>query len=269
MYRGSFLSTEAPRPTTAREIVATLTDASLEEAERLIERYAEDPRKQVRHAVEVARRRTARERAERERVLSMYAMQRRLGGGGVVVGVDEVGRGALAGPLTVAAVCLPDEPVIWGINDSKQLSPARREALAARIAEEAVAVGIAHVEPASIDALGMGACLRRAMAAAVADTGLEPDCVLIDGNPVHAHPAERCVVKGDAQIASIAAASIVAKVTRDALMVAFDGEYPGYHLAESKGYGSAEHIAAIKERGLTPIHRVSFCGNFLETMRLF
>lgn len=263
------MPTEAPRPTTAREIVATLTDASLEEAERLIERYAEDPRKQVRHAVEVARRRTAHERAERERVLAMYATQRRLGGGGVVVGVDEVGRGALAGPLTVAAVCLPEEPVIWGINDSKQLSPARREALAARIAEEAVAVGIAHVEPASIDALGMGVCLRRAMAAAVTDTGLEPDCVLIDGNPVHAHPAERCVVKGDAQVAAIAAASIVAKVTRDALMVAFDDEYPGYHLAESKGYGSAEHISAIKERGLTPIHRVSFCGNFLETMRLF
>ena len=259
------MPTEAPRPTTAREIVATLTDASLEEAERLIERYAEDPRKQVRHAVEVARRRTAHERAERERVLAMYATQRRLGGGGV----DEVGRGALAGPLTVAAVCLPEEPVIWGINDSKQLSPARREALAARIAEEAGAVGIAHVEPASIDALGMGVCLRRAMAAAVTDTGLEPDCVLIDGNPVHAHPAERCVVKGDAQVAAIAAASIVAKVTRDALMVAFDGEYPGYHLAESKGYGSAEHISAIKERGLTPIHRVSFCGNFLETMRLF
>lgn len=263
------MPTEAPRPATAREIVATLTDAPLDEAERLVERYAEDPRKQVQRAVGVARRRIERERAERGRVLAMYALQRELGGDGVVVGVDEVGRGALAGPLTVAAVCLPDEPVIWGINDSKQLSPARREVLAARIADEAVAVGLAHVEPASIDALGMGTCLRRAMADAVADTELSPDCVLIDGNPVHAHPAERCVVKGDARVAAIAAASIVAKVTRDALMVALDGEYPGYHLAESKGYGSAEHIQAIRERGITPIHRASFCGNFLETMRLF
>ena len=207
--------------------------------------------------------------AERDRVEAMYALERELGGDGVVVGVDEVGRGALAGPLTVAAVRLPASPIVWGLNDSKQLTPSRREALAAQIADVALAIGIAHVEPASIDALGMALSLRQAMARAVGDTGLDPDCVLIDGNPVHAHPAERCLVKGDARVASIAAASIVAKVTRDALMVAYDEEYPGYHLAESKGYGSAEHIAAIRERGLTPIHRVSFCGNFLETARLF
>ena len=246
-----------------------LSDAPLDEARELVERYREDPRKQVMRAVEVARRRIEREEAERDRVEAMYALERELGGDGVVVGVDEVGRGALAGPLTVAAVRLPASPIVWGLNDSKQLTPSRREALAAQIADVALAIGIAHVEPASIDALGMALSLRQAMARAVGDTGLDPDCVLIDGNPVHAHPAERCLVKGDARVASIAAASIVAKVTRDALMVAYDEEYPGYHLAESKGYGSAEHIAAIRERGLTPIHRVSFCGNFLETARLF
>ncbi|MCR8908732.1 ribonuclease HII [Thermophilibacter sp. ET337] len=259
----------ATRPVTAREVAATLADAPLEEARSLVERYADDPRKQVAAAVGAARRRIEREERERERVEGMYALQLELGGPGVVVGVDEVGRGAIAGPLTVAAVCLPREPVVWGINDSKQLTPARREALAARIAEVAVAVGIAHVEPASIDAVGMAASLRLAMARAVADTGLDPDCVLIDGNPVHAHPAEKCLVKGDARIAAIAAASIVAKVTRDALMVALDEEYPGYHLAECKGYGSAEHIAAIREKGLSPIHRVSFCGNFVENLTLF
>lgn len=257
------------RPATAREIVGMLSDAPLDEARELVERYREDPRKQVMRAVEVARRRIEREEAERDRVEAMYALERELGGDGVVVGVDEVGRGALAGPLTVAAVRLPASPIVWGLNDSKQLTPSRREALAAQIADVALAIGIAHVEPASIDALGMALSLRQAMARAVGDTGLDPDCVLIDGNPVHAHPAERCLVKGDARVASIAAASIVAKVTRDALMVAYDEEYPGYHLAESKGYGSAEHIAAIRERGLTPIHRVSFCGNFLETARLF
>ena len=257
------------RPATAREIVGMLSDAPLDEARELVERYSEDPRKQVMRAVEVARRRIEREEAERDRVEAMYALERELGGDGVVVGVDEVGRGALAGPLTVAAVRLPASPIVWGLNDSKQLTPSRREALAAQIADVALAIGIAHVEPASIDALGMALSLRQAMARAVGDTGLDPDCVLIDGNPVHAHPAERCLVKGDARVASIAAASIVAKVTRDALMVAYDEEYPGYHLAESKGYGSAEHIAAIRERGLTPIHRVSFCGNFLETARLF
>lgn len=260
---------DGPRPVTAREVAATLADAPLEEARALVERYADDPRKQVAVAVRAARRRIEREDSERARVEAMYALQRELGGDGVVVGVDEVGRGALAGPLTVAAVCLPAEPVVWGLNDSKQLTPARRELLAARIADVAVAIGIAHVEPASIDALGMATSLRHAMARAVADTGLEPDCVLIDGNPVHAHPAEKCLVKGDARIASIAAASIVAKVTRDALMVAYAQDYPGYHLAECKGYGSAEHIAAIRERGLTPIHRASFCGNFVENLTLF
>ncbi|MGL5174397.1 MAG: ribonuclease HII, partial [Olsenella sp.] len=111
--------------------------------------------------------------------------------------------------------------------------------------------------------------LRMAMAGAIEDTGVEPDCVLIDGNPVHVHPKEKTLVKGDARVACIAAASIVAKVTRDALMVSYEDEYPGYHLAESKGYGSPEHIAAIREKGLSKIHRASFCGNFLETQRLF
>ena len=233
---------DSPRPATAREIVATLSGASLDEARRLVERYAEDPRKQVRHAVAVARRRVEREEAERARVEAMYALQEELGGPGVVVGVDEVGRGALAGPLTVAAVCLPAEPI---------------------------AIGIAHVEPAVIDSVGMGSALRQAMASAVEETGLEPDRVLIDGNPIGAHPAELCIVKGDARIACIAAASIVAKVTRDALMVSYEDEYPGYHLAECKGYGSAAHVSAIRERGLTPIHRRSFCGNFVEQPRLF
>ncbi len=133
----------------------------------------------------------------------------------------------------------------------------------------AAAVGVCHVEPADIDELGMGQALRRAMAGAIRDAGVTPACVLIDGNPVHVHPLERTVVHGDARIASIAAASIVAKVTRDALMRTYDEEYPGYHLAACKGYASAEHIAAIRERGLTPLHRASFCGNFLEPPRLF
>ena len=97
----------------------------------------------------------------------------------------------------------------------------------------------------------------------------DPDCVLIDGNPMHVHPKEKTLVKGDARIACIAAASIVAKVTRDSMMVAYDEEYPGYHLAQCKGCAYAEHIAAIKEMGLSPIHPVSFCGNFLETPPLF
>ena len=257
------------RSLTAREVCALLGNASYEDAEELVARYAADQRKQVRHAVEVASRRLERERAERERVRAMYALQRELGGTGIVVGVDEVGRGAIAGPLTVGAVVLPQEPMVWGLNDSKQLTPAQREEVAARVAEVALAIGIFHVPPEEIDKVGMALALRRAMAGAIEKVGVEPDCVLIDGNPVHVHPRERTLVKGDARIAAIAAASIMAKVTRDALMVSCDEEYPGYHLAECKGYASAEHIAAIRERGLTPIHRASFCGNFLEAPRLF
>ena len=254
---------------TAREIVALLADAPADDVEKLAQRYAEDPRKQVRTAVQSAVKRARRELAERDRVRQLYAEQERLGGTGMVVGIDEVGRGAIAGPLTVCAVALPLEPMVWGLNDSKQLTPAKREAVAARVAEVATAIGLAHIEPAAIDAVGMGTALRMAMAQALQDCGVEPDVVLIDGNPVHVHPRERCVVKGDARIACISAASVVAKVTRDEMMVAYDADYPQYHLAQCKGYGSPEHIAAIREHGLSPIHRVSFCGSFLETPRLF
>ena len=258
-----------PRPATAREVCATLSDAPAEEVPGLVARYRDDPRAQVRRAVEVAERRRAHELAERERVRGMYDLMRELGGSGVVLGVDEVGRGAVAGPLTVCAVALPDDPKVWGINDSKQLTPARRRVLAARIGAVALAVGTCHIPPERIDDRGMSACLREAMAGAVEDAGVDPDCVLIDGNPVHAHPKERTLVKGDARVACIAAASIVAKVTRDDLMERLDARWPGYHLAESKGYASPEHIAAIREHGLTPVHRASFCQNFLETGRLF
>ncbi len=253
----------------AKEIAGLIAGATADELVELESRYADDPRKQVRHALEVAHRRVQREEAERERVRGMYAYERQLGGDGIVVGVDEVGRGAVAGPLTVGAVALPVDPIIWGLDDSKRLSPERREYLAKGIEQHAVAYGVAHVPPHEIDEKGMAACLRKAMARAIEACGVEPDCVLIDGNPVHVHERERCVVKGDAKVACIAAASIVAKVTRDALMVGYERVYPQYHLSACKGYASPEHIEAIRTYGLTPIHRVSFCGNFLETPRLF
>ena len=259
----------ATRPTSAREIAAALSDAPEDEALVLMERYAEDPRKQVQHAIAAARKRIERAAAERDRVHGMYSLMREMGGEGIVVGVDEVGRGSIAGPLTVGAVALPDDPEILGLNDSKQLTPRRREELAAKIREVATAIGICHIPPARIDEAGMARALREAMLGAIADAAVEPDCVLIDGNPLHIHPKEKTLVKGDARVACIAAASIVAKVTRDELMVELGDQYPGYHLAESKGYASPEHIAAIRERGLTPIHRASFCQNFLSTARLF
>ena len=253
----------------AAQIAAELTSAPIDEIEGIAERYADDPRIQVQKARERALRRLQKELAERDRIAEMYRTMRELGGAGTIVGVDEVGRGSVAGPLTVCAVCLPDEPIIPGLNDSKQLTPAKREAIAAQIAEVALAIGICHIPPEDIDRDGMARSLRRAVAGAVADTGLAPDCVLMDGNPLGAVDHEVDVVHGDARVACIAAASIVAKVTRDEMMVELDSEYPEYHLAQSKGYASPEHIAAIRAHGLTPLHRVSFCGNFLETARLF
>lgn len=258
-----------PHPGTAAEIAATLHEALPEELDALLARYADDPRAQVQRACASARRRVAKQVAERERVEGMYALMRELGGSGVVLGLDEVGRGSVAGPVTVCAVALPNDPKVWGVNDSKQLTPRRREELASKIREVATAIGICHIPPARIDEVGMARALREAMLGAIADTGIDPDCVLIDGNPLHIHPKEKTLVKGDARVACIAAASIVAKVTRDELMVELGEQYPGYHLAESKGYASPEHIAAIREKGLTPIHRASFCQNFLSTARLF
>lgn len=256
-------------PATAAEICATLNEATESEIADLLERYSDDPRAQVRRACGVAQRRAAKQHAERERVRQMYSLMREMGGPGIVHGLDEVGRGSVAGPVTVCAVSLPDEPVVWGVNDSKQLSPQRRRELAEKIRSVATAVGICHIPPARIDEVGMARALREAMVGAIEDTGVEPDCVLIDGNPLHIHPKEKTLVKGDARIACIAAASIVAKVTRDDLMVELDSQYPGYHLAESKGYASPEHIEAIRTKGLSPVHRASFCQNFLETDRLF
>jgi ribonuclease HII len=248
----------------AADVARHLAHAPFEDIDALCEASAGDGRAQVRAAVAATRRRQAREGAERRRVESMYALQSRLGGDGLVLGIDEVGRGAVAGPLCVAAVALPRSPLVWGVNDSKKLSPKRREELATRIAELALAIGIAYVEPESIDALGMGQCLRMAMRMAIEDSHVDPDAVLIDGNPVHVHPAERCIVRGDSRVACIAAASIVAKVSRDALMVGLDASYPGYHLAESKGYASPEHIAAIRKKGLSELHRATFCEHFVD-----
>ncbi len=200
---------------------------------------------------------------ELERVAGLYQAQMVYGGVGCVIGVDEVGRGPLAGPLTVAAIELPLDMLILGLNDSKKVPANSREKLAALIARYATSIGLANIEPVEIDAAGMGASLRVAMRRAVASAGVQPDTVLIDGNTIHAFNQEICIVSGDAMVASIAAASIVAKVHRDLQMCAYDQEYPEYHFASCKGYGSAEHIEAIQRYGLTPLHRRSFCKNIV------
>lgn len=184
-----------------------------------------------------------------------------------IIGIDEVGRGSLSGPLSIAAVSLPIAPRISGLNDSKKLSAKRREVLSEEIHKIANAYSIIDIEPAEIDRLGIAEAVKVGMRRAIdsmAKTIGEPDIVLIDGNPLHLHPRERAIVKGDGKVATIAAASIIAKVHRDALMVERGEEYPLYEWQSNKGYGSAAHIAAIREHGLTPLHRRSFCRGILQ-----
>lgn len=255
---------------TVAEIRAALQAADDGEFAVLERALADDPRKGVRTAVETARRRLQAASAERERVLELYRFEDELvaaHGGGVAVGLDEVGRGPIAGPLAVGAVVLVDRTPIMGLNDSKQVRPEQRTEIAQVIRGVAAAAVVEYVEPAEIDRIGMTAALRRAFAAAVARieaAGIVPDVILLDGNPLRFDKREVNVVKGDAHCASIAAASIIAKVERDELMRRKALEYPEYGFDKNKGYASAEHIAAIERFGLCPEHRESFCGSFLQ-----
>ena len=176
-----------------------------------------------------------------------------------LAGVDEVGRGPLAGPVVAAAVVLDPQTVPEGLDDSKNLTPARRDELFALIAQSALAIGIASATAAEIDTINIRQATLLAMRRAVAALALAPAFVLVDGNdpPTLAFPAES-VIGGDAQIASIAAASIVAKVTRDAMMARLCARYPAYGFSLHAGYGTPRHRAALQAHGPCPEHRYSF-----------
>jgi ribonuclease HII len=247
-------------PLSVAEVRALLAESRDRRLSALLARFAEDDRAGVRSALAAARARLAAARTERRRTASMYELEAELRERGctAIAGVDEVGRGALAGPLTAAAVVLRATPHIEGLDDSKKLSPQRRVELAAIIHEHAVAVCVAHVSAAELDSLGMTAALRKAMGLALDGLGVHIDHVIVDGLPVGVAENETAVVKGDGRVAAVAAASIVAKVTRDALMREFAAEHPAYGFEANKGYGSAEHLEVIARRGLSPIHRRSF-----------
>jgi ribonuclease HII len=175
-----------------------------------------------------------------------------------VAGVDEVGRGCLFGPVVAGAVILsPDRPV-RGLNDSKLLEPERREVLSERIRERAVAWAIAAVDSATIDAINIYQASRLAMRRAVAQLSPAPDFLLVDAVPLDVALPQRPLIKGDMRCHAIAAASIVAKVYRDALMRVWDEVFPAYGLASHKGYSTPEHWRALREFGPTPLHRLSF-----------
>jgi ribonuclease HII len=175
-----------------------------------------------------------------------------------VAGVDEVGRGALFGPVVAAAVILSPRHPVRGLNDSKLLEPDRREVLAARIRERAVAWAIAAVDAATIDSINIYQASRRAMRMAVSRLAPEPDFLLVDAVSIDLPLPQRGLIKGDMRCHAIAAASIVAKVYRDQCMRVWDEVFPQYGLASHKGYATPEHCRAIAQYGVTPLHRLSF-----------
>jgi ribonuclease HII len=178
-----------------------------------------------------------------------------------VAGIDEAGRGPLAGPVTAAAVILPVGLSIPGVNDSKKLSADKRERLYDVIMSQALSVGIGIVSPAEIDLINILQATRLAMLSAVRQLTPHPDCLLIDGiTTIDSCIPQQTIKKGDSLSLTIAAASIIAKVTRDRYMIKMDIEYPGYGFAGHKGYGSAAHLEAIKNIGPSPIHRLTFGG---------
>ena len=182
-----------------------------------------------------------------------------------ICGIDEVGRGPLAGPVVAAAVILPKDQEILYLNDSKKLSEKKREALYTEIMEKAVAVGIGFASPARIDEINILQATYEAMRMAIGKLAVRPDVLLNDAVTIPEVDIPQVpIIKCDAKSKSIAAASIVAKVTRDRLMVEYDAVMPGYDFASNKGYGTKAHIAGLKELGPTPIHRRSFIGNFVE-----
>ncbi len=204
--------------------------------------------------------------AERLRVSALLATEEaaRAGGARVVAGVDEAGRGALAGPVFAAAVALPPGAILPGIDDSKALPAEVREALAPRVRDAAEGWGVGSATAAEIDALGIAPAtflaMRRALDA-LAASGAAPDLVLVDGFPIPALPLpQAAVVRGDATVACIAAASILAKTARDAVLRELDRARPWYGFAAHKGYGSAAHLAALRLHGPSPDHRLTFAG---------
>ena len=183
-------------------------------------------------------------------------------GGMIVAGMDEVGRGPLAGNVVTACVVMPDEPVISWIDDSKKLSESRREKVYSEIMEHALYIGIGEVSPAEIDKINILEATRKAMRQAA--SAVPADIFLIDAvTKLGLNGREVPVIKGDASSYSIAAASIMAKVVRDRQMIELDSRYPEYGFARNKGYGTKEHIEALRKYGPCPIHRRSFIGHFV------
>lgn len=235
-----------------------------EELGGLIACYREDSRAGVRSLVESALKRVQALEAERSRLQKMRFYEDQYREYGLICGIDEGGRGPLAGPVVAGAVILPADCEILYLNDSKKLSPSKREELYEVICREAVGIGLGFVGPERIDEINILQATYEAMRQAIGKLNPQPDVLLNDAVTIPGVGIRQVpIIKGDAKSVSIAAASIVAKVTRDRLMEEYEKVYPGYGFAANKGYGAASHIEALKKYGPTPIHRRSFLTHFI------
>lgn len=250
---------------TIGEIKAELKAAEESMLPVFIENYKEDTRSGVQAVVAQAKKRIEKLEAERARIEALKKYEYEYAEYTYICGIDEVGRGPLAGPVVAGAVILPKDCDILYINDSKKLSAAKREELYRVIMEKAVAVGIGTVSPERIDEINILQATYEAMRQAISKLEVKPDILLNDAVTIPGVDIRQIpIIKGDAKSISIGAASIVAKVTRDRMMVEYDKVFPEYGFASNKGYGSAEHIQALKTYGPSPIHRASFIKNFVE-----
>ena len=230
-----------------------------------MERYEADQRSGVQALVAKARKSMDAYEKEKQRTEHMKRYEKEYDSFGYICGIDEVGRGPLAGPVVAGAVILPKDCQILYLNDSKQLSEKKREELYDIIMREAISVGIGYASHERIDQINILQATYEAMRQAISKLSVQPDILLNDAVKIPEVKIRQVpIIKGDAQSVSIAAASIVAKVTRDRLMAEYDKTYPEYHFADNKGYGAAVHIEALKKYGASPIHRKSFIKNFIE-----
>ena len=245
------------------EIKNILQAAGDTELPAFISIYEKDIRPGVKTLVQKAQKRWEAYEKELSRTNAMKKYEREYASFSYLCGIDEVGRGPLAGPVVAGAVILPKDCDILYLNDSKQLSEKKREELYDVIMEKALATGLGFVSPERIDEINILQATYEAMRQAIDNLKYKPDLLLNDAVTIPGVSIKQVpIIKGDAQSISIAAASIIAKVTRDRLMVEYDQVYPEYGFASNKGYGAKAHIEAIKKYGPTPIHRRSFIGNF-------
>lgn len=241
-----------------KKLQGLITEKGPEIYPEVIKVLGEDPRGGAQKLVKYCQSRLAEWERERDRITRMFSYERQLWAMGykLVAGLDEVGRGPLAGPVVAAAVILPHEVALSGIDDAKRLSTRRRQELYQQIRDMAIAVGVGMVHPDGIDEASVMLATYKALIKAVGDLSVQPDYLLIDALHLpNVTQPQAPVVGGDTQSCSIAAASIVAKVVRDEYMVEMDQQYPEYGFANHKGYGTAEHRAALERYGPCPIHR--------------